>query len=659
MFSNFSSSQSPLRAKRRKVGRACDHCRESRTRCEAVTPCPQCVANHVTCFRSSLRRRPPKSQKRQSSPVIADYHEEGTGQSEGYADNGLNGEAGTAQQAPQSISLPSARQTDSMLGFISRINNFCAGVSHLTSPTSTEEEPPPYTSPFPPVGLQDPADCSLTESQVSRLLLIFWTRLWPQVPIVRREDLRLHLDSPSPLRDAIIAYCMQYVYYSGLQSRILGLNLQQFQRDTESQGLPYFQRCLRSVTQYNNFSQPSVLTLQCYCFLIIYLLDASQHSAAYNMIGLALRIAESLKTDETLSGTTCEAQNLRRVWWTLNHLDFRCSRHLGKPVNVRSGSACPPQIIGPEILLYHAESMRLTAAALAIVQKFDCHTQNESVEACAHLLSDELYHLRQWESELSLHMQLHVGDTPDDPDEEPDVQESFLTQPPIDILLTTLLELQYHNVIVTLHRVFIQFPSHPLVPKRSPQGDKHNATALNHALAMIKLAYQRMTTHDILHGTPEIYQYIWNAVLTLVGFMLAYPYCYRCPRARRYARLALTIFDSAGAHNSYAVRSASLTRHLCAKVDHLIKMLNVDQSVSGSVNPLQIPILEALAAEDTPCLSSGLMQPDEGQILPDVDLSASADTLWSWADFMNVTAWPNYCDEVSEAFADPTKLSSI
>ncbi|KAK9855959.1 hypothetical protein MYU51_001687 [Penicillium brevicompactum] len=548
MFSNFSSSQSPLRAKRRKVGRACDHCRESRTRCEAVTPCPQCVANHVTCFRSSLRRRPPKSQKRQSSPVIADYHEEGTGQSEGYADNSLNGEAGTAQQAPQSISLPSARQTDSMLGFISRINNFCAGVSHLTSPTSTEEEPPPYTSPFPPVGLQDPADCSLTESQ------------------------------------------------------------------------------------------PSVLTLQCYCFLIIYLLDASQHSAAYNMIGLALRIAESLKTDETLSGTTCEAQNLRRVWWTLNHLDFRCSRHLGKPVNVRSGSACPPQIIGPEILLYHAESMRLTAAALAIVEKFDCHTQNESVEACAHLLSDELYHLRQWESELSLHMQLHVGDTPDDPDEEPDVQESFLTQPPIDILLTTLLELQYHNVIVTLHRVFIQFPSHPLVPKRSPQGDKHNATALNHALAMIKLAYQRMTTHDILHGTPEIYQ---------------------CPRARRYARLALTIFDSAGAHNSYAVRSASLTRHLCAKVDHLIKMLNVDQSVSGSVNPLQIPILEALAAEDTPCLSSGLMQPDEGQILPDVDLSASADTLWSWADFMNVTAWPNYCDEVSEAFADPTKLSSI
>ncbi|CAI7649094.1 unnamed protein product [Penicillium bialowiezense] len=603
--------------------------------------------------------RSSKIQKRKSPPITVEAHDEEAGHAEEQAESSLNGEVSTAQQRPQSIDPPSARQTDSMVGFISRINSFCAGVSHLTSPTSSGENPPPYTSPFPPFGLQDPAECSLTESQVSRLLLIFWTRLWPQVPIVRREDVKLRPGSPSPLRDAIIAYSMQYVYYSGLQSRILGLNLPQFHQGTEGHGLPYFQRCLRSVTDYSNFSQPSVLTLQCYCFMIIYLHDAGQHSAAYNMIGLALRIAQSLETDDRLSGATCEALNFRRAWWTLSHLDFRCSRHLGKPVSIRSGSTFPAQITGPEILLYHTESMRLTAAALAIVEKFDGHTKNESLEARTHLLSDELYHLRQWESELSLNLQLHVGDTPTDPDEEPEVQENYLTQPPMDILLTTLLELQYHNTIVTLHRVFIQFPSHPLVPKISPRGDKHNATALNHGLAMIKLVYQRMTTHDILHGTPEIYQYIWNAVLTLVGFMLAYPYCYRSPRARKYVRLALIIFDSAGAHNGGAVRSASLTRHLCAKVDYLVQILNVDQSVSGGSNLPQIPILEALASEDMPCLSGDMMQSDEAQALPAVDLSASADSLWSWADFMNVSAWPNYCDEVSEAFADPMKFPSL
>ncbi|PWY96100.1 hypothetical protein BO94DRAFT_530781 [Aspergillus sclerotioniger CBS 115572] len=68
-------------------------------------------------------------------------------------------------------------------------------------------------------------------------------------------------------------------------------------------------------------------------------------------------------------------------------------------------------------------------------------------------------------------------------------------------------------------------------------------------------------------------------VLPLVGFMLAYPYCHRCPRARRYIRLALEIFDSAGSNSAATVRAAALTGHLSAKVDTLLRILNIDDSL--------------------------------------------------------------------------------
>jgi hypothetical protein len=98
--------------------------------------------------------------------------------------------------------------------------------------------------------------------------------------------------------------------------------------------------------------------------------------------------------------------------------------------------------------------------------------------------------------------------------------------------------LQYHNVITGLHRVFIQFPSNPLVPKSIPKADAHAAILLNHALTMIIFAYRSMATQDILHVFSELYQYLWKAVITIIGIMLAYPYRHRRLRAREYFHLA-------------------------------------------------------------------------------------------------------------------------
>ena len=306
-------------------------------------------------------------------------------------------------------------------------------------------------------------------------------------------------------------------------------------------------------------------------------------------------------------------------------------------------------------LLYHTQSIRLISAALLMneaMDRFSLAGQTE-LEARAQNLSDNLFHLQQWREEMSkeqsfAHLQFDIPDHP--ADEQNDMSDGESSS--IETLLSILLMLQYHNVTISLHRVFIQFPSHPLVPKSNPKADAHAATALNHAQSMIQIAYERMALHDNLYGISEIYQYLWNAVITIVGFMLAYPFCYRCIRARKPLDLALEIFDAVHGENTTAKRAATLTRHLCSKVDMLVRNLNVGQAVSST------PFVEATGqVEAQNQLSDFLWPANQTQDVGTQDVSE--EPLWSWTDMINLDAWPTYCDEVSEAFTDPMDFSML
>jgi hypothetical protein len=78
--------------------------------------------------------------------------------------------------------------------------------------------------------------------------------------------------------------------------------------------------------------------------------------------------------------------------------------------------------------------------------------------------------------------------------------------------------------MINLHRVFIEFPSHPLLPYSSPRVEAHVATALKQALATIRTVHNSTAEHDIFLVSGEICHYQWNALLTLTGIMLAYPF---------------------------------------------------------------------------------------------------------------------------------------
>ncbi|KAK1141831.1 hypothetical protein N8T08_008496 [Aspergillus melleus] len=729
MFHNF-ETQRPL-LKRRKVSRACDFCRAQRVRCDSSTPCSQCEANKVCCSRlqvpeRSMRRDDPLS--RQAGPVLRQIapatdrpkdhgaqrlttpqqtpsvgHNNGKrplarnntpfrqagpnlSQIASAADSAEDDGAQdliTPQETPSGYDNGKSAQRDdpasmnsrleSMMGFISRLNAFCSGMSQL-SQTSTDDPPPAYTSPFGPHLLDGahPTECDLTPAQVDRLLGIFWARLHPLIPILSPGDLKSH----SPLRDAVTAYAMQYAFYSGLHSRLLGLQWKQFSKDNRCSrviGMSYLQRCLDSATQYSIFAEPSLPILQCYCIMTLYLLDVGQHQAAYNMIGLAVRMARSLNFDSDAPvGVSPEEMDLTsRIWWTLVHLDFRCSRHLGKPFSaqlpiIRSTPPCrlsqsPP---GSDYFPYHTQSIQLTYLALGVIESIagdKSPNRTHGVESQAQALTRNLWRLDKWRNSLRQHdwfqhLRLDVPEMPQQPGHLPTENldpssNNYMNLPPLQHKLSTLLELQYRDIIISLHRVFIQFPTQPLVPRSSPQAGAHAATALKHGLATVETVHRCMSQTDLFFGSCELYQYQWNAVLTLMGFMLAYPFCHRCSMARGYIDMALETFEFAGPKNDVAVRAACLTKHLRAKVDELTMILNIDHRKAAETSAKSGTVgLDDVHAGLGGGLDRNATTDGSLGLVPDLGQEGGGDALWSWVDLIDLEAWPSYCDEVNEVF---------
>lgn len=635
MFYNFAPPHSI--AKRRRVDRACEFCRRHRVRCDASTPCAQCVANNAVCSRP----KPTHARSNRAASISDPEQESRSNTSPESPDH--SSVSGAQQQQVVQISVNN--QVDSTLGFVTRMTTFCSSVFLQCLPHN--DDPGPYRSPFCPgtVSGTESTECDLSPAQIDRLFSIFSTRLHPLIPIIYQEDLQSSNSQPecAALRDAITAYTMQFVFHSGLHTRLLGLQWKQFNTENKRSrvvGMPYFQRCLASCTQYSMFSDPSIMTLKCYCIMTMYLLDTGQHHAAYNVIGLAVRMARSLNLDKTtLPGLALEESEHSAIWWTLVHLDFRGSRYQGKPVTTQYTiprdllqSSLSNVLDSQNISPYYTYSLRLTCAALAVLDSVahDMACEGDSdTETRARVLSENMKIIHQWKESIQKeqnfkHLRLNTS-SPSLPRDvaSPGVEEDdYMTHLPIDIQLNTLLELQYHDTIISLHRSFIEFPSTPSRLHKSHHAKSHVATAAQHALTAIRIIHSRMSQHDVFYGSSELYQYQWNAVLTLIGFMLAYPSCAR-QTALKHVNLALEAFEFGGRTSDAAARAAGHTRFLRDKVAELNDILSIDYQ---------------------PALSS---QPEAA------DLQSLADELGQeldWTNFIDSTLWSTYSDQVHDAF---------
>ncbi|KAL2795586.1 hypothetical protein BJX66DRAFT_336709 [Aspergillus keveii] len=703
--------------RRRKVGNACNFCREHRVRCEAVTPCPPCVANNVPCVRSRPRTpQTPRRNRRDGAKESNDSYRQQEGTTTHSSDTLLediqtvNVEKASPPTPSPSVNLAwTSQKTDSILGFIARINAFCSGGPQQCSSTTGSgdasfDQALPFLS-----GVQETqaTDCDLTPTQTSRIMQIFWSHLRPLMPIVQWNEVNHGQNRTlQPLQDAISVYTLQYIYNSSLHTRLAGLNWPQFQHWKSKVGLPYFHRALSAVTQLATFARPSIPVMQCYCYLTLYLLDAGQYQAAYIMVGLGLRIAQSLNYMDVRNGRYKECRLFRHVWWTLIHLEFRCARHVGKPVTSHADGLVG---LGPSReelntdcsggLAYHVESIRLTAAARAVNDAVDRHSQLSgisglaNIEARAEVLSEHLGLLKQWRDGLPhqepfLNLQLDAVETTDIshyPEDAQSTPQDTLSDSPMLTLQNTLLSLQHLNMTMTLHRTFIQFPSPSSNPNSDtgntcPKSTAHALTALKHAMTLTTLTHTRLSTHETHHGHAEIYQYQWNVVITIIGFMLAYPFRRDLyTQAKGCLDLAMEVFTSAGGDTA-AKRAAVLTGYLGRKVDGLVGGQNgqyvapdhppppaaapslynsttatseefegqhpFQTRISGPVRTVVADQGVSTAAATT--TTTAINTPSSPLLSPD------GQPLWLWDELGNLDAWPTYCDEVFEAFmVDP------
>jgi len=136
-------------------------------------------------------------------------------------------------------------------------------------------------------------------------------------------------------------------------------------------------------------------------------------------------------------------------------------------------------------------------------------------------------------------------------------------------LQSLFLELLYHNLAMSLFRPFISFSRVP--GSSAPVTDSHAASCINHAIAITGILHQALTETILLTGWQESFQWQWNAVLSLIGYILTYPAGSLTTVARKAISTAITVFELLSENFSSAVSAANVTRDLAAKADLLVE----------------------------------------------------------------------------------------
>ncbi|KAL6229033.1 hypothetical protein BDW75DRAFT_225796 [Aspergillus navahoensis] len=410
--------------------------------------------------------------------------------------------------------------------------------------------------------------------------------------------------------------------------------------------------------------------VQRHVLMALFLVNSGEFLAAYNITGAAIRLSQALDLQiATPSHLPAQEAEIReRVWWMLVHLDFHCARYLGKPM-IASLSAITlaipelhsaPNPAAPE-LVFHSAIVTLTVVGKKVAESLAAKhgtirekDSSRQIELSAEHLTQEVGRLHEWRDRITdtepfqnlvLVSNASQPQTSASVDGSQHDHEAWMHhEPPTRILQQTLLELQYHDIIIWLHRPFIQFPSRGLTPQRSPGADVHATTALQHSLTVTDVVRRRMLNHDALYGCSDIYQYVWNAVLTLIGFMLAYPLCYWFPDARQHVELSLEIFETAKTLNPIASRAAHLGRYLLGRVDALMELLNAQASAThrGCHQSASQQVAETWDRVDD-------VEPHSS--VPSL-INSQADALSSWADTVDQQTWFGYCHNIDDMLTD-------
>jgi hypothetical protein len=478
----------------------------------------------------------------------------------------------------------------------------------------------------------------LSRPQQDFFIGLFWQSCHCTTPVINEIEFREHYQSlwptlsphekyrkPSPLVDIVLAVCMQYGTAFIPRSDTDQLSRSDVDsNDASIAGSWYYRRSQTLLT--DELESPTLATLQCHIFTIIYLRNASFVNLAHNTVAAAIRTAHILglhqEPQEDLPRPQKELH--RRLWWTLYILDSEASMELGRPWIVQTPQAtCKlpaddqelAQLSGANFsspirdvtwLNYHVQCVKLIAAARAVHTAFydkcaevisanngkSLYDDAQSLETCADFLVQCLKPLQTWLQNLPDGLKTVRRGAGERFSTDRSAVEVDLFAPLWLQRQRLMLELQYHDLVMSFYRPFICFS--PIPSSCTPLADGNAISCLNHAIAVTNIIHQVLTETDVLSGYYEAYKYQWSATLSMVGFSLAYPVCPPTPSARKAVNAAIAVFNIFGNNFAAAASSANITRDLSAKAEILIDRFRVH--LAGEQRQLPAPPVMTTAA---------------------------------------------------------------
>jgi hypothetical protein len=469
----------------------------------------------------------------------------------------------------------------------------------------------------------------LTPTQEDYFLSLFWESYHCTFQILDEGEFREHYRSlwktssstrkPSALVDIILAICMQYglaflpreVSSSEPKTVVDG-------NDATIAGRWYYHRSQMLLN--SQLESPSMMTLQCQILAVKYLCNASYQNMAYSGLATAIRTAHLLGVHlEPPADMPREQRELRkRVWWTLYGMECKTCMKLDRPwsapfsliscqlpaddrqLALISGSNFASYGENLTWLTYTLQMTKMTLAVRTVFIAFadkcgDIVASNSggiykdplTLEDCAIFLESQMGVLRSWESQVpdGLKTKRKNGGVALSTDRTKLDIELYA---PLWLQRQRLMfELLYHNLALNLYRPFICFPStfaaesyssaSIMSPLQTPSAfsnatlvtQSHANSCIEHAMVTTRMMYQILTGSEILSGMHEAFHFQWNATVSLIGFILAYPLSPLTPEARENVNNAITVFETFGKHFAVGASAANVTRNLVAKADYL------------------------------------------------------------------------------------------
>ncbi|KAL4966537.1 Zn(II)2Cys6 transcription factor [Aspergillus stella-maris] len=499
--------------------------------------------------------------------------------------------------------------SSSLFFFINRINNFLTAAlkqthstkgmlpesasSLLDGPASTiddGENTKPAALPGEPIRGGE----SLTPMQEEYFLNIFWESFYPDYPILDENDFKEHYQSlwvksdkerqPSALVDIVLAVCMQYGMArqpGGRRTLTAAARGNVNDNDSTIAGRWHYRRCLSLLANENE--SPTLSTLQCHLLCSIYLCCGGFQNMSDNACGLAVRTAFmlGLHVEPPQSMPRRERELRKRIWWTIYVLECTRSMKLGRPFTLQdstssctlpaddreiaglSGSSFAP--IGDNVtwLTWNLHKTKLIVAARKAYLAFYSRPLDtitlDNAEPITHTMDTWLRGV----PEVLKTARQNEG-IPFSTDRSPLHIEQFT---PVWLQRERLLlELMYHNICMGLYRSSVCFALGG-VPRTITEHAALRCAA--HATALTHIMHQVLDTTSILNGWHEAFQWQWNAAMTLVGFVLAFPNSSSTWTARTSIDLCVSVLENFGNGFAVAANAATILRDLSVKVDRV------------------------------------------------------------------------------------------